>query len=252
MNVFIFSVLLFALISSKLCNRGWGWCLARAGDTFWPGGTSISLQRTTTCSFSQHLEKYWDKDSLKSIRVWIPVCSWVETWHHFMLEESALIFVQLTGIWHCKASGCWEVDKAMARNMRQEMTRQHAKPCNCSDTIQHSKLEQMPAQGKSKSVLSFTFPPAFLLFPYSSALWPCRSESRPFCCVSLYSGWYREGLGVITPRHYSLRAQNHCWNTHRFPRKQGCLSFCSLWFKWFLTVQSNWANRWRKTTHITN
>jgi len=78
-------------------------------DGIWPGGISIYPQRTA-CSLIQHLEKYWDKGNLKSIRVWILVCSW-ETWHHFMPEELALTLVRLTGVWHHKISGCWKADK---------------------------------------------------------------------------------------------------------------------------------------------
>lgn len=109
--------LIWPYLYFQFCCLLWsqGSFVMQAGDGIWPGGISIYCQRTTACSFFQHLEKYWDKDSLKSVRVWNLVCGCVETWHHFMLEEPALTLVRLTGIWHCKISGCWKADKAIKK-----------------------------------------------------------------------------------------------------------------------------------------
>lgn len=115
--------LIWPYLYFQACCLLWsqGSSVMQVGDGIWPGGISIYCQRTTACSFFQHLEKCWDKDSIKSVRVWILICSWVETWHRFMLEEPALTLVRLMGIWHCKISGCWKADKALKKwqgNMR--------------------------------------------------------------------------------------------------------------------------------------
>lgn len=160
-----------------------------------------SLQRKTACSFFQHLQKCWDKDSVKSTRVWMPVCGWGEICPHFLVEELALTLAKFPGIWHCRVSGCWKADKAWRHDTALCKAMELGR---AAVPFWAAELEQMPAQGKCLSVVSSTFPLGFLFLQRSPVCWPCRSESRPFHCAAVSSSWYREGLGVKTPHHYSL------------------------------------------------
>lgn len=95
-----------------------------------------------------------------------------------------------------------------------------------------AKLEQMPAQGKCKSVVSFAFPPpAFLAFVDL-----CRAAL--LCAVSLrmVTGtawcWHGERGGAVTPCHYSsITSTQTSLEYPRVPMGQGCPSPGCLQFK---------------------